>query len=796
MVYAIDAEGLEPAKTRNLSSKMITVLRRRVDPANIQNLIWRPQGDTRFEIQMPLASVEAREKRENYEKVKQSLLAENINRTMILRSVQKPPEQRAADFNDVSKGSAERLAILENLAKAYDERQELRTGSEALFSELERLEEEMSSAGVDLAGVRSSRGEWAKLDEQMQTEAVRGFLGADENIELVKGYLKSYTEWDVATSELTEPETGKNAQYDQAVADLDKLSLTEEQLNTVLERPAKSARRREEIAQFKREFADRADKIDRLVAAFDEYRPFQGRLDDPKDLQRMLKGAGILEFRILPTIGHPDVDVEAMRRYVETLAEKGPKYASDNKYVWCEMEASEEWGVPESVVGQFAEKWYVLASNKADETMLHSTEIDKAWKLDGARATQDRMGRRAIGFSLNERGARFIVPITSKNLNRPMCILLDGAAISAPNIKAVIEGTFTETQVADMVDKLNAGSLPARLIEQPIAVKTIGPSIGADNRDRGIKAGIIGLIAVLACMAVYYMLAGSIAGMALLMNLLFVLATMALLRATFTLPGIAGIILTIGMSVDANVLIFERIREEQDRGSSLRIAIRNGYQRAFWTIFDANVTTFITAAILFRVASEEIKGFAIVLMLGIISSMFTALVVTRVIFDLLLKWRIIKDHLVMMRLIHQPKVNWMRLRPVFLSVSVVLIAGGLLVFFTRDNTRNNKYDIEFTGGTAAEAHFMEPVEREQVEQMIHEVGRELGNPALAAARVYSIGKTKQQYEINTTETNRTTAVVTFSEPGQHTVESVTSAIRTAEVGHGELSNLRVRPLAE
>ncbi|MHC4331710.1 MAG: protein translocase subunit SecD, partial [Planctomycetota bacterium] len=516
----------------------------------------------------------------------------------------------------------------------------------------------------------------------------------------------------------------------------------------------------------------------------------------------MLKGAGILEFRILPTIGHPDVDVEAMGRYVETLAEKGPQYASDNKYVWCEIEKPEEWGVPDSVVGQFGEKWYVLASNGTDEVMLHSTEVDKAWKLTGARRTQDRMGRRAIGFSMNERGARSIAVITSKNLNRPMCILLDGLAISAPNIKAVIrgegiiEGEFTETQVADMVNKLNAGSLPARLIEQPIAVKTIGPSIGADNRDRGIKAGIIGLIAVVACMAVYYMLAGSIADLALLMNLLFVLGAMALLRATFTLPGIAGIILTIGMSVDANVLIFERIREEQDRGSSLRIAIRNGYQRAFWTIFDANLTTFITATILLRVASEEIKGFAIVLMLGIISSMFTALVVTRVIFDLLLKWRIIKDHLVMLRLIHQPKVNWMRLRPVFLGISVVLIAGGLLVFFTRDNTRNNKYDIEFTGGTAAEAHFIEPVEREQVEQMIHQVGRELGNPALAAARVYSIGKTKQQYEINTTETNRTTAVVTFSEPGQHTVESATSAIRTAEVGHGELSNLRVRPLAE
>jgi SecD/SecF fusion protein len=407
------------------------------------------------------------------------------------------------------------------------------------------------------------------------------------------------------------------------------------------------------------------------------------------------------------------------------------------------------------------------------------------------------MGRRAIGFSLNERGSRLFAAVTAKNLNRPLCILLDGLAISAPNIKAVIrgggiiEGAFTETQVLDMVDKLNAGSLPARLIEQPISVKTIGPSIGADNRDRGIRAGIIGLIAVVACMAVYYLLAGSIADVALLLNLLFVLATMALLRATFTLPGIAGIILTIGMSVDANVLIFERIREEQQRGSSLRIAIRNGYQRAFRTIFDANLTTFITAAILFWVASEEIKGFAIVLMLGIISSMFTALFVTRVIFDLLLGWRVIKEHLVMLRLIHEPKVNWMGLRRVFLGISVTLIAAGLLVFFTRDNTENNKYDIEFTGGTSAQVNFVEVIQREEVEAMIRQTGEELDNPALAAAKVYSVGKSGKQFEINTTETNKTTTVITLSQPGQHTVESVTSAIRKAEVEYGRLHNLRV-----
>jgi SecD/SecF fusion protein len=322
-------------------------------------------------------------------------------------------------------------------------------------------------------------------------------------------------------------------------------------------------------------------------------------------------------------------------------------------------------------------------------------------------------------------------------------------------------------------------------------VRTIGPSIGSDNRDKGIKAGLIGLAAVVVCMLIYYMLAGSIADIALLVNILFILAAMALLRATFTLPGIAGIILTIGMSVDANVLIFERIREEQGKGASLRIAIRNGYQRAFRTILDANVTTFITAAILYWRASEEVKGFALVLMLGIASSMFTALFVTRVIFDLLLDKRIIKEHLAMLRLIHEPKINWMSARPIFLTISIVLIAGGLLVFFTRDDTKNNKYDIEFTGGTNVQISLKDGIElsREEVEKKIHAAGAELGNPALETANIYSVGKALKTrddgekifklYAINTTETNKTAVTVAFGEAGKHSVDSVASAVKKA-----------------
>jgi len=803
LIYEINTQGLKEPEKKGLSQRMITVLQRRIDPANIQNLIWRPQGNTRFEIQVPLASAEARLKRRNYEKAKATLLDQNINPALIMRSLKKPGEQRNEDFKDFARGDPNRLAILTAIATAYDERKELQNKRDNLTAELKTPEDKISAAGLDLKQIKLNVGHWATLKEQELTKVLKEFLGSEEHIELLTEYVKKYAAWAQIVGQLTDPETGKNIKYQKAKKELDKLNLTEDRIESILEMSSKSAKRITAIEKLKAEFPDRLKEIDKVIAAFDEYRPFQGRLDDPKDLQRMLKGVGILEFRILPILGHQKVDTDEMNGYVEALKTKGPKYASTNDYVWCEIEDIDKWNVPGSVVAPFGDKYYVLASNKPDETMLHNSK--KKWKLTGAAPTTDSMGRRAIGFSLDERGGNLFYKVTGKNIGRPLCILLDGIAISAPNLKdrigrrGIIEGKFTQTEVEDMVNKLNAGSLPARLIEQPISVRTIGPSIGADNRDKGIRAGFIGLAAVIFCMLVYYVLAGSIADVALFMNVLFVLAVMALVRATFTLPGIAGIILTIGMSVDANVLIFERIREEQQRGSSLRIAIRNGYQRAFRTIFDANLTTFITAAILLWVASEEVKGFAIVLMLGIVSSMFTALFVTRVIFDCLLAKKIIKDHVFMFQIIRKPSVNWMKLRPVFFTISGLLIISGLVVFFTRDNTKNNKYDIEFTGGTAAVINLKDGVDlsRQDVQDRIHEVGRKMANPALAAANVYSIGKPYKgnfykEYEINTTETNKTTATITFPRSGRQTVEAVTSAIKKAQARFSrKLDNLVV-----
>jgi SecD/SecF fusion protein len=484
---------------------------------------------------------------------------------------------------------------------------------------------------------------------------------------------------------------------------------------------------------------------------------------------------------------------------VDSLASKGPQAASTSKYKWVEMEDQTpqsvyQWANPQgmgAIVGQFGKKYYVLASNLPGECLLYSPEKD--WKLEKAQPSSDRMGRRAIGFSLNDKGAIIFGSLTENNKERPLCILLDDIAISAPNISTridkngVITGSFTDTDVADMVNKLNAGSLPARLIEQPISVKNIGPSIGENNRDEGIQAGVIGLIVVILVMAVYYLKAGIIANLALVCNILFVLAIMSGLDATFTLPGIAGIILTIGMSVDANVLIFERIREEQAKGCSLGVAIKNGYDRAFRTIFDANLTTFITGAILYWVASEEIKGFAIVLMLGIVCSMFTALFVTRVVFDLLASKKMIQGEIKMLNLIGVPNINWMGSRPVFFAISSVLVISGLVIFFTRDSS---KYDIEFTGGTAVQLNFKTVQNRDDVEKRLRAAGQAAGSPALETAYVYSVGDTGKEFEVTTTETNKTSATLTLG--ADATVDSVVKAIKNSQAG-GKLSNLRVTP---
>jgi len=279
--------------------------------------------------------------------------------------------------------------------------------------------------------------------------------------------------------------------------------------------------------------------------------------------------------------------------------------------------------------GTRRDTWYLLK----ERTLLTGQSLENAQVK-----ISDRFGEPYVAIKFNSQGARDFDRITGENVNRRLAIILDGAVYSAPVIKerisggdAQITGAFTTEEARDLAIVLRAGSLPApvKILEQ----RTVGPSLGQDSIDKGIRSVIIGMILVGVFMVFYYRLSGLVAVLALVLNIVILLGAMALFDATLTLPGIAGIVLTIGMAVDANVLIFERAREELGLGKTPRAAVEAGYTKAFLTIFDSNVTTLLAALFLFQFGTGPVKGFAVTLSIGIIASMFTAIFVTRIIFD-------------------------------------------------------------------------------------------------------------------------------------------------------------------
>ncbi len=248
-------------------------------------------------------------------------------------------------------------------------------------------------------------------------------------------------------------------------------------------------------------------------------------------------------------------------------------------------------------------------------------------------------GSAGVDFFLNRRGGKQFGRITRDNVGKLLAIVLDNVVQSAPRINSEIRtrgqitGSFTEDEARDLAVVLRTGALPA-----PVTIseeRSVGPSLGQDSIRRGVRAALFGLGIVILFMIFYYRACGILSDFALILNIFLILGGLALFRATLTLPGIAGVILTIGMAVDANVLIFERIREELRAGKTVGAAISGGYSRAFLTILDSNITTLLTALILLQFGTGAIKGFAVTLSMGIVFSMFTALFVTRLILDMI-----------------------------------------------------------------------------------------------------------------------------------------------------------------
>lgn len=331
--------------------------------------------------------------------------------------------------------------------------------------------------------------------------------------------------------------------------------------------------------------------------------------------------------------------------------------------------------------------------------------------LSRASAQVDERMQPAVGFQFNRQGARRFGQLTREHLPEEgdafkyqLAILLDNLVMSAPSINSeirdsgIIEGGgqgFKPKEVQHLVNILQAGSLPASLNPTPLQEETVGPTLGEDSITKGWRAIWVSMLAVPIFMIFYYRFAGVVAVIALIVNMILLVGTMAFLQATFSLPGLAGLALTIGMAVDANVLVFERMREEKQKGHSLSQQIRNGFDHAWITIFDSHVTNLLASMVLYAVGTEEVKGFALIMIIGMIWNLFTAVFMSRYIFDTALARGWLKE-IRMRKLFDKTNFDFVGPRHYCVAASLVLIVIGLGLFFARGRTI---YNIDFTGGT-------------------------------------------------------------------------------------------------
>ncbi|MEK6653313.1 MAG: protein translocase subunit SecD [Nitrospirota bacterium] len=353
----------------------------------------------------------------------------------------------------------------------------------------------------------------------------------------------------------------------------------------------------------------------------------------------------------LPGIKDPKRAIEIIGK----TAQLEFKIVDDSSAVAAEIPASIEPGEEENLLKKFAEKI------PADDEILFEKKVNretgavrkipvllkKQSALTGdllkeARVSIDssNFGQPYVSISFNTAGAKLFEEVTAANVKKRLAIILDTSVYSTPVIQerigggnAQISGSFSMDEAKDLAIVLKAGALPAPI--KMLQNITVGPSLGTDSIEAGKRAGMIGTILVVIFMVIYYRLSGVIADFALVLNIVLLLGAMASLNATLTMPGIAGIILAIGMAVDSNVLMFERMRDELRSGKTPRAAVDSGYHKAFWTIFDSHVTTLITAAVLFQFGTGPIKGFAVTLSLGVAINLFTALIGTKTIFDII-----------------------------------------------------------------------------------------------------------------------------------------------------------------
>jgi SecD/SecF fusion protein len=448
---------------------------------------------------------------------------------------------------------------------------------------------------------------------------------------------------------------------------------------------------------------------------------------------------------------------------------------------------SEDLKLPPDQRKTKAVEYFVLVRDPEIDPNTGESQAVTGRDLSGANLSTDQYLKPCVAFHFGTSGGDRFYELTSKNLPsgpegsqfaRQLAIVLDGQVVSSAAIQSAIRtdgqitGDFTKKKVDDIVSILRAGALPATLKSQPVSENTVGARLGADTIRKGTISVGVAFLAILIFMVVYYRFAGLVACVALLANLLLTVAFMVLVSATFTLPGLAGLVLMLGMAVDANVLIYERLREERDRGASLPLAIRNGYDRAFPTIIDTHLSSIFTAIVLYAVGNDQLKGFGISLAVGLCISLFTSLYMTRLLFDIWLakNWL---HKLSMYRLFSRPNIDFMAIRYYWFTATIVLTVIGFAVFILR---LPEGLDIDFNGGTAYGGQLTQPMELTQLRDLLDEGNQK---EKLQVAGVAEVSLPDNAYEITYIDKGASQTKRTIHLP--NTPPGKTAEDRTADV---------------
>ena len=693
------------ANKSDVIEETITILADRVDPGGVRNLVWREVAGNRIEVQMASAPAKVREAREALDNAEKLLESGNLTQGKLDTALK-----------------AEGDAALEQLSK----------GNEGLLKDLNQLKERYVNRDEAKQRYDAAAKAWNAIPRD-QREANKDVFEAFTTAE--DFYFDAADRFRQLEAEILAANSFNRAQFDFLRA-IPPKELTEKEIAEGVLTP-----RQEQLEKLYEQYPNRAEEIKAAYEALLAYEEVKGPLDGPEDLIALLRGSGVLEFRVAADPTDPNA-----QPFQQQLDEQGPRARPDAEFRWFEIddleqyvddgpdrEMVEEWllqslsvdaieqgqarnatanffGNPQGrnvVARPYAGRLYVLLHNEENLAMTR----DQDWVVTGVNSAPGELGRPVVNFSLDGKGSALMGKMTGANINRPMAVLIDDKVLTTPSIRArltagvQISGDFSAAEIAYLRDTMRAGSLEGQLSETPVSQQTIGPGLGADNVRRGFEAAITSLILVAIFMAIYYFFAGMVANFALAANMVLILGVLAMTQATFTLPGIAGLVLTIGMAVDANVLIFERIREElMDRKVNVEIAARQGYGKALSTILDANITTLITCLILGYTATSDVKGFAVVLGIGILATLFTALFCTKVLIDLYIRYRKPKTLEMlptmvpaMHKLLH-PNVNWISKAKFVLPISAILLAAGL---FEAVAVRGvDMLDIEFRSGTA------------------------------------------------------------------------------------------------